>query len=425
MASGIQASPHKRESVIMPFAENPIASEWIDQFDDSDRDDAKALLNSMLLVSADALFAGLRSLIVSLAKSGGPLGLYAERRVIRYRGRPVALFKEHLAKNGRLRAAGKGPSAVDASDPDIGSEGVISTLITGLCRENPSMFLSHPGPDEIRSQRVRRFVIVADFVGSGKRATTYLDAAWRVRSVRSWHSGKKLSFDVVAYSATTGGRKSVLEHASTPTLHILHPCPTIHSEFERTIDRMTSLCMRYDPRGPDPERSLGYNGAGTLIAFAHGCPNNAPRMLYTPGAAWKPLFPGRATGAAASSGFTRSNALSDPITALTRMGAQRLASSAWLSRLTENGLAMLVLLAALRRRPRDEVALASRTGLSIIEVRANLALAQNFQWIDAKNRLTDAGHAELLQAAKQNFPQPLPVATNKLYVPSSLRMPNI
>jgi hypothetical protein len=107
------------------------------------------------------------------------------------------------------------------------------------------------------------------------------------------------------------------------------------------------------------------------------------------------------------------------------MGAQRLASSAWLSRLTENGLAMLVLLAALRRRPRDEVALASRTGLSIVEIRANLALAENFQWIDAKNRLTDAGHAELLQATKQTSPQPLPVATKTLYVPSSLRMPNI
>jgi hypothetical protein len=133
------------------------------------------------------------------------------------------LFKEEKIKlkekkKYRLRAYGIGPSPIKptkAYDPQVGSEGLVAHLATELCREFPKSFFSHPGPATIRKHRIRRFMLLTDFVGSGKRVRTYIEAAWRVRSVRSWWSAgiaKGLRFEVVAYAATLGGRQNVEDH---------------------------------------------------------------------------------------------------------------------------------------------------------------------------------------------------------------------
>jgi len=99
----------------------------------------------------------------------------------------------------------------------------VAQLVSEVCRAHPQQVFNHPGPDAIRKRRIRRFVLVTDFIGSGKRARTYLQAAWRVRSVRSWWSAratKGLSFEVVAYAATQSGRAVVERHPSRPEVHV-------------------------------------------------------------------------------------------------------------------------------------------------------------------------------------------------------------
>lgn len=107
---------------------------------------------------------------------------------------------------------GVGPQPIQptrAYDPEVGSEGLIAQLITELCRLPRSPFLNHPGPDEIRKRKVRRFIVLTDLIGSGRRARDYLEAAWQVRSVRSWSSLRLLRFEVLAYATTDHGRRRV------------------------------------------------------------------------------------------------------------------------------------------------------------------------------------------------------------------------
>src|SRR5205085_5170890 len=99
-------------------------------------------------------------------------------------------------------------------------------------------------------------------IGSGQRARTYLDSAWRVCSVRSWWSARRvkgLSFEVIAFAGTTVGRAYVEDHPSAPRVSVVTSCPTVDSAFSgERRDAIRDLCLRYDPLGRDPIESFGH-----------------------------------------------------------------------------------------------------------------------------------------------------------------------
>lgn len=167
---------------------------WLSQFEPEDQATAVALLRAMTLVSRDAFADRLRDLILHRLREGQtPIGLYVERELRHRHGVPFRLFKESERKV--RRAYGAGPRPVEPTrsyDADVGSEGIVAQLVSELCRSHPTQIFNHPGPDAIRKRGIRRFILVTDFIGSGKRAATYLQAAWRVRSVRSWWSTRAL-----------------------------------------------------------------------------------------------------------------------------------------------------------------------------------------------------------------------------------------
>jgi hypothetical protein len=408
------------------FVETPLVAEWLQQFDLGDRPVARHLVEAITLVSLDYFFSGMRTRILEQAATARyPIGLYVEREIRKWRGEPNRLFREKR-RRGHTTAYGVGPRPVLPArniNPEVGSEGLLAWLATEICREFPDRFISHPGPDQIRAERVRTFLLITDFIGSGQRASTYLSAAWRVASVKSWHSGRFLSFGVVAYSGTDEGRQVISHHPTSPQLNIVTPCPSIGNTFNRAdAAAVTAMCMRYDPDGPDPVESCGYAGTGALIAFAHGCPNNAPRLLHRgrPGG-WIPLFPRRTTGESRLN-FSMRRTYSETLQRLQSMGQQRLAQGIRLSALPDNGRAMVLLLAALARGPRLNEAVARRTGLTLLEVEKLLRTATTFGWIDSRRRLTDAGHGQLehVRAQPSSNGALLP-EDEKPYFPRSLR----
>jgi hypothetical protein len=378
----------------------------------------------MTLVSHSEFLERLRALVIQRAEDvNGPIALYAEREIRKDRGTPNRLFKEDRNR----RAHGDGPEPVKPTksyDPDVGSEGIIAWMITELCREQPTRFLNHPGPDRLRRKRARAFFLLTDFIGSGGRALAYLEAAWRVASVRSWWSLNIFGFHVVSYSGTAAGLALVAKHHSKPSIRYVIPCPTIDSEFDGHLQhRICDLCRRYDPVDHDPVEALGYKGGGALIAFAHSCPNNAPRILHKKDRRWRPLFPGRVT--AMSRGFfgdRRDDA--SLLDRLMRLRERHLATGKWLPQTSREGRAMILLLAALRRGPRLDEALARKTGFTIPEVSALLDRALDWGWVAPNRRLTDAGLGQLIQARKlQHLSYTLPVEPDKPYYPGSLRAP--
>lgn len=433
-------------SQAFPIINSEQTQNWLNQFEMGDRTLAEKLLSAFLLVSRDEFHDHLRTLILERAALvDGVVALYAERELRHRRGVPHRLFKE--SKKKPLRAEGKvGPAAIQATkayDPSVGSEGIVAHLITELCRESPHKFVSHPGPEQIRQKKVRAFWVVTDLVGTGQRAYRYLEAAWRVRSVRSWWSGHFLQFAVVAYASTTRGSDCVQHHPCKPEVIHVMPCPTIDSSFSMThAAAMKRLCETYDPTASDPGvapwafggTSLGYGNTGALLVFAHGAPNNIPLMFHKTSKRkrlpWTPLFPARVSATIDSRSFGVSMSREKIQKRLSKIGQLRLAKSkAVINAAIPTGEVFLTLGALSHPKRLSDSAVSRFTGMPTYKVASLCRLMASYGWIDSRRRLTDAGQGQLRHARKKvaqetrELFQPLVQMQQKPYYPKSLRPP--
>lgn len=383
------------------------------------------MLERIRLVSADELQTGLSKLIVARSKiAGKPIGLYAERSVRTHLGKPHRLFKESSGKV--KRAFGAGPEPVQSKHkgrPETGSEGIVATLVTNVTRAHKATFLNHPGPDTIRAKKVRRFMLVTDFVGTGRQAARYLDAAWRLASVKSWASGKFLRFEVVCFSATEAGVAYLRKHPCGPTISQVEACPTLDTYAPYEGYDLADLCRKYGPTNSETAiPRLGYGDIGALIAFAHGIPNNAPRLLFAKGKKWTPLFAARVTGGA-EVGKTESveQAIRDR---LRRLAEKKLAATTPKSVGDVSVYQTALVLSALKRTPRTPEVVSARTGLGLSECIAVLERVRAAGWIGANNGLLPKAYAELNYLRGRDKPerQVLP-APKSLYCPQQLRAP--
>jgi len=410
----------------MVLANTEAAIAWLAQFKKSDQARAAQLINAILQVSYQDFMNELTSLIRARSEDvDGPIALYAEREVRVRLGVPQRLFNETSAKPRRAFGSSVQPvSPTRAYAPEVGSEGLVAQMITELCRRRPTLFINHPGPDRIRKHRVRSFFLITDVIGSGERAWKYLEAAWRVHSVRSWHSLKLLTFEVLAYSATDSGRQRVKKHPCAPAVYYVQPCPTIDTSFSRFVaSRMKDLCVEYDPVDHDLVGSLGHLGTGALLAFAHGAPNNSPRMLYRRSSAWKPLFPSRVTETFRAD-FRKDRSIAAIVAGMKRMRQTRLSRSAYLIAAHPDARLLVLILASLTRGPRFDDAVAGKTALTIAEVQKLVEDAHSLGWIDQKRRVTDEGYRQL-QYAKLWRPTKSRVVLDIIepYYPKLLRAP--
>lgn len=234
---------------IPPILAEEATLAWLSKFRVEHQAQAAILVKAITLVSRDEFTDNLRALLTARANAqAGPVALYAERELPKRFGVPHRLFKEANLKIRRAKGIGPQPvKPIRGYAPDVGSEGLVAQLITELNRTNPEKFVIHPGPDEIRRRRIHLFVVVTDLIGSGRRARTYFEAAWRVRSVRSWWSSHLMRFEVIAYATTERGRALVEKHPCAPVVSHVIPCPTIDTAFARPeAGRMKGLCIHYD-----------------------------------------------------------------------------------------------------------------------------------------------------------------------------------
>ena len=224
----------------MKLSQSPSARTWSDQFRADQKPLAEELLDTMLLVSHDAFFDGLHDLVLERAEThDGKIGLYAEREIRKYKGVPNRLFKERLIR-GSLRAFGSGPKPVQPTrtyNPDVGSEGLIAWAVTELCRQHREKFISHPGPEEICGEKICAFFLLTDFIGTGRQASAYLSAAWRIASVKSWHSGRFFRCEVISYSGTKAGvrRDSKASFRGRGEFSLYRARPCFRSSMERNL----------------------------------------------------------------------------------------------------------------------------------------------------------------------------------------------
>lgn len=403
----------------------PRILDWLSQFDPSDQIIAGQLLHEVDMIDANELMAGLRSKIFAYAVAhSGPIALYAERAIRRQNGRPDSLFKETAASP--RRAYGFGPPPVPPGFPckrDTGSEGIIATMISQLARERAERFLDHPGPDQIRTKKVRTYLVVTDFIGTGRRASDNIETAWKRYSFKSWHSLHRLRFAVVSYSGLPRGVRYVEEHRARPRVLLYRGCRTIHELPAQARKGIIELCNRYAPKATENFTALGYADGGALIAFDHGMPNNAPLVLHARRSRVWPLFPSRS---AASMGDARrlSTRKEELERALLRLQEKRLAVAPRLEVSDHEAQNLVLILAALKRRPRKPIALSARTGLTVAEVDKLVVEAQRKGYVDGQLKLTHLAFDTLAYLREARLPKPpLPMTDNSLYCPQSMRPP--
>jgi hypothetical protein len=377
------------------LANSELGRQWLAQFEPADVETAKRLLSALTLVSHNAFERAITAQIVAEAeKVDGSVALYATREC----DDELDLFK--FAKGG------EGAKALDAVDrgADLGSEARVAAIIRNLAKVNSDKLLNHPTLEVMREKRCRSIFVIDDYIGSGKRTADFLSAIWRSSAIKSWHSLKWIDFVSIAYSATARGGARVCRQRMHPRLVLERDCPTYPEMPWRAEikDEVQSLCWRYGARTSRRSMRLGFDKVMAALVFEHGCPNNAPAILWAPtpvNKKWMPLFPDRSVVPDHASAFPPDILARDTAGLLVDLKPAGSVDEVKLraSPLGDGGIALLALLG---QGVRTRSALAFTTGYTALECTRLLDQCTQRGYISANLRLTAAGRAELAEALK-------------------------
>ncbi|WP_028302094.1 phosphoribosyltransferase-like protein [Oceanospirillum beijerinckii] len=394
---------------------------WLQQFDSEDKADAEKLLKAFRWVSNNEFSEAIHCLLQKeLDRSANLISIYVEKETDRNK----PFFREEKKKPHT--ASGKPNQAfIKDSARDIGSEGVISTIVSGFKRskENGSIIIN-PTVEDFKNKRIRNLIVVTDFIGTGERICKLLYSLWLVRTIKSWVSLGWLEINIVAYSCTKDGKNKIERHPISPRIKFCLECPTINSSFGHELDRrrIKSLCDKYDPENKKNMPSFAYNYVEALIAFEHSAPNNIPNIFYKRSNSWSPLFPNRVTTSVASEVASGYHEL-DSEFVLENQRQKRIARTGWLKKQSPAAKEMLTVLGAISRKPRSIDAISARTGIDKFRIAKIVSDAINYEWIDETLRLTDLGHAQINYFKSIQDEKIVEREPYKDYYPSSLRVP--
>ncbi len=387
------------------------------------------MLDAMLLLNEEQVSSAIRSQLYALAKKRKGrhrrMALYAEREID-----STEMFKSELTSDRtgrmRVRAIGrKGPGAVKPirGSSRVGSEGLVAFIISQAKEAWPKIFMNHPGPDLIRGKchPAGSIVIVTDFIGSGSRVRTMLDAFWAVPSVRAWHSRHWVDFKVVAAAGTASGHTNVRRHRMRPQVMMQHVAPTIGAiGSRRPTNRWFSLVDSYGPEAGRGAGRQGFENSAALVAFNYRLPNNTPALIHKTSDGWNALYEGPAPEELRPAFGLQTN--SEVVaTAAENIGIVLSPNLA----VEEAALVLFLSLLRGRWRHGQEIALAERIRMEVPDVIDLYRKALRTNLLSDSGRLTEKGQA-LLAAGRQRERKRPEVATNEQpYYPLNLRAPRV
>lgn len=392
---------------------------WLLNFDETDRPLASKLLDGLLLVSASEYSATMVRLLTALANKAREakecIALYAEREVASIKGEIQPFFPG--SESGRATGPGVAPVVVSVEKQDVGSEGILAALISKFRYANPDVVLSHPGPDDLRQRRVRKIIIVTDFIGSGGHIYEMLEAFAKVASIQSWRSYGLLSFEVVSYSAAEHGAQTVKQHRLQPKVTIHAACPVVDETFVGAeLSAIRALCMKYPRKTKWP---MGFSATGSMIAFSHGIPNNAPAIFHSSHNGWRPLFRGRSTQ------MTELDQVADTSDHVVQQSAELLgvrnARQILSSSSGELWTHCMLVMHAVKKGLRSPEKLSARTRLPIASVENVLTIAATAGWLSSTGGLTVLGRKELRWQTQWHGASDIALPDPDIYFPTQLR----
>lgn len=254
----------------VPFEESAEAIAWLRQFSAVDREVARQHLRTLRLVSESEFDREIQLQIDALLVSNP--------------GENFALFSiteppNQFAVGGGRRTAG---SSADR----------IRHLIENTLRVHGSRVSANPTVASMRAERIRNVVLVDDFIGSGRRVIGFWQELMSP-SVKSWISRKWTKPWLVSYAAFDEGlRASVRNIGGLKRAQIRCVLDPASTRCGLTLP-MRKVFSRYGAAAQNKSEGLGFGEGGCNIIFQHGCPNNAPLVLWKGAKRFQPLFPDR------------------------------------------------------------------------------------------------------------------------------------
>ena len=377
------------------------ANHWLCQFPLIDREIAKQLIRSLRLVSLSDFESQVHGLIEGILGETGKenLALFGVPENHRtYENSDPRSSVKTRSGNVVVREPKEQRKAGSSSDR-------VRHLNESIARVSGPRVRSHPTVASMRAERIRNVILVDDFIGTGGRITSYFRNGLDP-SVKSWISFGWTKLWIVAYAALEDGVKAVCGRGYSMSPHRVRLATPSQSKGENFSPLMIELANKYGgTRIP-----LGVGGGAVAHVFEHGCPNNAPAILWAHGKRTKALFPGRGIPLDLKPAFQEVSE-NQPSEALWSVAQYRLA----ISRLTDirrqkAPLSSWHLLAALgfaSRRGWDDKTIARMLGSptnDIVDLRTS---AYRLAILDVQtHRLTEFGRGFLEQVKRAGATKP-------------------
>lgn len=371
---------------------------WLGNFDLTEQAAATLLLDSLELVGQDALRDGLLELVEQLGTALPP---------------PIALVPvRELAPGQAYFARGRDAKARLLQPKSFpGSEALVANILSGARRaaapHNP--FVGAPSLTNMRDARCRSILLVDDFSGSGGRIMDFWRGFRAHPTLRSWLSYHRIDYHVAAFAATERAFRRLQRAFGGDNVHLHRMCPTLDACKWDEAEGAAVVRLCHDYRSTAMAcPALGYGGTGGLLAFSHSAPNNLPVILWQqfraghPG--WQPFFLDKGVPEDIRPYFTMTDEERRRRSALERLRQPKLTRVDWTQLASTEAQNMMLVLAAVARRPRDKHMLAQLTGLSLPAVQRATDLCTTLDLIDRSLHLTDRGRSELRHAKKISLP---------------------
>lgn len=309
-----------------------------------------------------------------------------------------------------------------------GSEGAVGHIIRQTIGSRPdeSIASSPTHLEDLRRTKVRTFVLVDDYSGTGNRVADYLEAWVKHPSIRSWFSYGLIKFHVVLYAVSAPALKRLERCQWVEQVHFVEYA----SEFTTAqwspgeSNEIRELCEKYST---DKRFSLGYLKSEGLWAMQHTVPNNLPMILWQNRnkriKSWQPFFRDRIMSPEQQQelGDYRLDTRAEEIAAALRQ--PRLARAL----ADQPGAAtrlLLLVLAATARGIRDTRRLSLLLSTTLASAKATLQACHQLGLVDPSGHLTADGRRELARARSRNLltaPTKDLIGSEKPYYPWQLR----
>jgi hypothetical protein len=287
-------------------------------------------------------------------------------------------------------------------------------------------FMDHPSIANLRATRCRQLVLVDDFIGSGQRATGFVDAFYNNKSVRSWRSYGRIRISVVAYAGTCRGIRRVEKHPVVDRVL----CGSVTGYGSSTWDpdqteAVERLCRKYADRTRKQTLALGFKRVFSVLVFEHKCPNTVPVILWQRSRNWTPLF--REAPQRGLSSWPNADEKAEIERAkqvLAALNQTRLSTSDWDKYVSLEGRKRLLVLAAIGRGLRKVEVVSQFAEVSIAMCRQLMRECVLAGWATATRKPTLAGLRELENARRVGITSryaDAPCLRSEYYYPQSLR----